>query len=328
MCIRVVINFTALILYNSGVIRLIITPPLPVMSNSFIDIIIKKPNIKCAVMKNDSDKPEDKNIIHFPKLEKRQRIEKNKKKDTQKDKQEQEALEQEYREQYRKERAARARMQTNMARNSAAGKQPFINWEKIPPFTRGAVALFLIIHLASTFLLDDAQRLELFMYFGFVPAYYTGAIAWSWTALIAPFTTLIIHGSWMHLLVNSVMMIAMGVFFERQFGAKATLKVFILSGLAGSLVYFLLNPTLSSPVVGASGAISGLFAAALMMMHLSGMAGQKAHKRGPFPFILLWITIMISVGLISDDTAWQSHLGGFLGGLGLFQLWRKGKIRF
>lgn len=277
-------------------------------------------------------KPEDKNVIHFPELEKRQRAEKLKKKAAQKPKntknKDQERLENEYREQYRKEQATKARMQTNMARNSAAGKQPFINWDKIPPFTRCAIALFFIIHLASTLLLDDAQRIELFMYFGFVPAYYTGAIDWSWSALIAPFTTMIIHGSWMHLLVNSVMMMAMGVFFERQFGARIALIFFIFCGMAGNLAYFILNPDTSAPVVGASGAISGLFAAALLMMNLSGMAGPQAQKRGPFPFILLWITIMISIGMISADTAWQSHLGGFLGGLGLFQLWRKGKVRF
>ena len=120
----------------------------------------------------------------------------------------------------------------------------------------------------------------------------------------------------------------MGVFFERQFGARRTFMFFLICGMAGNLTYFILNPALITPVIGASGAISGLFGAAFIMMTALGMAGPEAQKRGPLPFILLWVSIIVVFGMISADTAWQSHLGGFLGGVGFFQLWRKGKIRF
>ncbi len=278
---------------------------------------------------------EDDKIIHFPvgkeremHIKRKKSAEKSAIKENEKQRKERERLEEEYRRQYREEQAARARLQSKIAQNSASGKQPFINWDRIPPFTRVIIGVFLVVQLAMSFLIDDATRIYIISHYGFVPAYYSGAIPWSWSALIAPFSTMILHGGWLHVLVNSVMMMAMGVFFERQFGARRTLIFFLLCGMAGNLVYFILNPALTAPVIGASGAISGLFGAAMMMMTSSGMAGEQAQKRGPVHFILLWITIIVVFGMISADTAWQSHLGGFLGGIGLFQLWRNGKIRF
>jgi len=284
-------------------------------------------------MSDNNNKDDDGKIVKFPVgkereqlIKRKNREEKSISKETEKQQKERERLEEEYRQQYKNEQAARARLQGKTAQNSASGKQPFINWDKIPLFTRSIIAVFLVIQIAMSFLIDDATRLDIISHYGFVPAYYSGAIPWSWSAIIAPFTTMIIHGGWIHVLVNSVMMVAMGVLFERQFGAKRTLIFFLLCGMAGNLVYFILNPALTAPVIGASGAISGLFGAAVMMMNSGGMAGSGAQNRGPLHFILLWISIIVVFGMLSADTAWQSHLGGFLGGVGLFQLWRTGKI--
>ncbi len=276
--------------------------------------------------KNSKDKKtDDKNIIHFPAHEKRQSQKKKKSAEKEQERKEREALEKQYRAEYR---AKQAKQQSQMAQRSAAGKKPFINWHKIPPFTRYAVGTFIIIQIILSFLLPESDKFAITYHFGFVPAIYTGAAEWSWAALIAPFTTLILHGGWMHLLFNIVMMLAMGVFFERQFGAKRTFIVFLLCGLAGNLTYLLLSPASQIPVIGASGAISGLFAIAITAMIESGIAGPEAQKRGAFPFILLWIAIIIGIGMISHDTAWQSHLGGFFGGLALHHLWKKGIIKF
>lgn len=280
---------------------------------------------------NEDNQDENKNIISFPEKEKRKAFAKKKEKEEKesaKERKERERQEEEYRRQYREERAARARLQSKIAQGSASGKQPFINWDRIPPFSRSMIVVFLIVHLLTVFLFDEATRYDLTTKLGFVPAYYTGALPWSWTALLGPFTTLFMHGGWMHLLINSVMMMAMGVFFERQFGARRTFIFFIACGMAGNVVYFLLNPTLAAPVIGASGAISGLFGATMMMMTSSGLVGPEAQKRGPMPFILLWVSIIVITGAFSADTAWQSHLGGFLGGIGFYQLWRKGHIKF
>ncbi len=274
-------------------------------------------------MNKDKD---DKNIISFPEKNKRKSLKKDKVKSSkeagraQKD---QEVKEERYRAEYR---ASRAKDLSSMARSSAGGKVPLVNWHKIPIFTRIAIGSFLLVQIIMSLFVSVPDKVMVIYYLGFVPAMYSGSVDWSWGALISPFTSLLIHGGWMHLVFNVVMMMAMGIFFERQFGAKITAIFFVLCGLAGSLVCFILSPESSIPVIGASGAISGLFAVAFMIMIEQGMLGPDAKKRGIMPFILLWSTIIVVFGMMSHDVSWQSHIGGFWGGIGLFHLWKKGKI--
>lgn len=285
---------------------------------------------------NDDDsgektrKGKDKNIIHFPALDQRNKFKKSvedskklRDKEDSAARKKREKLEEDYRKQYRAERAANAMRQTQIARSSASGKASFINWEKIPLFTRCLIAAIFIIHVAVTFGLNDAQYLWFIHHFAFTPAVYTGQVEWVNSAIIAPFTSLFIHGGWMHLCVNIVMALAMGVFFERQFGAKRAAAFFILCGMAGNLAYLLINPYSIVPVIGASGGISGLFAVAILNMTEQGYMGPEAQQRGPVPFILLWTAIIVGLGLLSNDTSWQSHLGGFWSGLGFYYLSKK-----
>ncbi len=279
-------------------------------------------------MKNKDGK--DKNVIHFSTAKKKKALKDIAVKKSDKTQSKLKAkLEAKYRAEYR---AAQAKELGNAARrtykSSSNGKTPFINWDKIPPFTRWIMAAFLIVQLIMSFAIDPADKIAIIYYFGFVPAMYGGAVEWSWSALISPFTTLIIHSSWIHLGFNMAMMLVMGVFFEREFGAKRTAIFFILCGLAGNLAYLLLDFNSTVPVIGASGAISGLFAVTFTIMIERGLMGAEMQRRGSLPFILLWSTVIIGLGLISSDTSWQSHIGGFIGGAIIFDLWKKGKLRF
>jgi len=210
------------------------------------------------------------------------------------------------------------------------GKQaqsvPFFNAGKIPLLTRIIIGLLIAVHLLLYLLLDNGQRLGIFYLLGFVPAYYTGAQEWSWFAIAGPFTHIFIHGSWMHLVFNVMMMLVMGLFTEKTFGPKRMLSFFIICGLSGALFYFLLNPFLDQPVIGASGAISGLFGIVILHMSSTGMLGQLG-QRGPWPLLLLWIALITGMGILAGDVAWQAHLGGFLAGIGLYYGMKKGLIR-
>ncbi len=277
----------------------------------------------------------DKNVISFPQGKERKSAEKQLRqsrkagRDEDSKKQgERLKLEEEYRQQYKAERAARAKLQGKLAQDAAGGKQPFINWEKIPPFARGMVAVLLIVQIFMSFFVSEADKVYIVMHYGFVPAVYTSGAGSLADAIIAPFTSLLLHGDWMHIVFNVVMLLAMGIFFERTYGTKRAVIFFILCGMAGHLAYLLLNPFSTVPVIGASGAISGLFAVTVITMSESGMMGPEAQKRGPLPFILLWISIIVVMGALGPGTSWQSHFGGFVGGIGLFYLWKRGIIRF
>lgn len=272
---------------------------------------------------HDDDEPDetkdkdDKNVIYFPALEERQKSRKDKRKEDKA----KEKLEAEYRAQYARERS-------KMARQSAGGKEPFINWEKVPLFVRYFAGTILAVHIL-VYVFVKSEDMLLFSYsFGFVPAYYTGAMEWTNFALIGPFTSIILHTGWVHIMANFIMFVVLCTLFEQNYGFKKTAALFFASAMCGQLYYFMYDPFSTSPVIGASGGISGLFGAIVIMVAQRSQEAGTYKKKWLIPFILIWTCLIVLRGLIAPGIAWQGHLGGFLGGLLLFHLWRIGKIRF
>jgi membrane associated rhomboid family serine protease len=100
------------------------------------------------------------------------------------------------------------------------------------------------------------------------------------------------------------------------------LLLYFISGLFGALLHTLLYPDMDVPMVGASGAISGLFGGVIMLMYMEGMMGQGYRKL--IPFIVIWIGVSIFFGFFGvpgtdNPIAWTAHVGGFIGGLLLYK---------
>lgn len=190
---------------------------------------------------------------------------------------------------------------------------PLVN---LPPLTAALLALLIAVQALIAFLPDDGEKLALFYRFGFVPADYTGAGEGGWHLLVAPFTYMLLHGGWTHLAMNGAMLMAFGAGIERWLGPARMLVLFVLCGLAAAAVQFAAAPYSTVPVVGASGAVSGLFAAIMVMLRET--VGLNAGRRGMWPFLGLWIGITVLTGLLGGPDgahiAWQAHIGGFLSG--------------
>ena len=259
---------------------------------------------------NSRDKdPDDKKIIKFPSLAERDKMCR-----------EQREEEQRWRKQYRQK--------SEVARKANA--QPFFNAGNIPPFSRALIASFWIVQLSLYLLISAPDRYEIFQTFGFVPANYTNGAPWPWTAFISPVTHAFIHGSWMHLFFNSVMGVVLCMFFEKIFGARTTAIFFTLCILAGAALYFILSPFSTLPVIGASGGISGLFAAVIYisMTQTGNPLAKRFSKHGPWPILAFWALLIIIPGLlIGQSVAWQAHLGGYLAGISLLIGMKKGRIK-
>ncbi len=271
-----------------------------------------------------NNKSNNNKIIKFPEKQKLKEIKKQKKykeKNILNAKLQQKALEDKYRAEYR---AMKAKELSSIARKSAnKNNTPFINWNKIPPFTKYIIGLFILIQIILSIAISPGDKLAIIYNFGFIPAIYSGNIDWNWFAIISPFTSLIIHSNWSHLGFNIAMMVIMGIFFENEFGTKKTAIFFLLSGISGNIAYLLLDISSTSPVIGASGAISGLFSINFSIMIKRGIMGKKIQEKGPLPFIIIWSIIIIVLGIINSDTSWQSHIGGFLGGIIIFNIYNK-----
>ena len=144
-------------------------------------------------------------------------------------------------------------------------------------------------------------------------------------------TALFLHGGWAHVLMNSAFLLAFGTAVSRRFGvdmkgAGAFFVFYMVCGVLANLGYAALNPGSAAPVIGASGAVSGLMGAGSRLLWRDG---DLASFRSP-PVVGLtasWLLINILFGVVlkgwSPGTggapiAWQAHLIGYAVGLLLF----------
>jgi membrane associated rhomboid family serine protease len=118
-------------------------------------------------------------------------------------------------------------------------------------------------------------------------------------------TTIFVHASILHIALNMYTLWIVGSMLEPLLGRARYAVLFFLSGLAGSVgVLLIANPL--TAVVGASGAIFGLFGAFFVIQRrLGGNATQ----------LLVLILINLVIGFIpAFGIAWQAHVGGLIGG--------------
>lgn len=241
---------------------------------------------------------EGENLIHFPSLAERQAK-------AREEKQKQDAWRKAY------------------AQRKKAAQGPIFNFGKIPPFTGALIALLVVIHIGLAFL-DPLLRLSIIERLGLIPSSFSLFGSFDITRIHTLFTYSFIHGSWMHLTMNALMMLTIGWFFELQNGAKRTIFIYACSILGGALFHIILPFGSAALVIGSSGGLSGLFGAALLSLNERANAIGQPQKLKKV--VLIWLGIMLLMGVITG-TAWQAHIGGFLTGLGLYNLIRKGKLK-
>jgi membrane associated rhomboid family serine protease len=165
-----------------------------------------------------------------------------------------------------------------------------------------------------------------------------------------------LHGSWTHVGLNSIWIVAFGPPVARRIGGARFLLLFCATAIAGALAHYVLNPMDFTPLIGASAADSGLMAAAARFMFQPGAAlgspggfstsdsqprfepaapgiATLLRDRRTLLFIAIWmITNFIfgagaeSFGLAEGPVAWVAHVGGFAAGFLLFP-WFDGRAR-
>lgn len=196
----------------------------------------------------------------------------------------------------------------------SAKPPPAIN---LPPVTKYFLMAIISIHILITLnLSNDILKWTYYTYLGFIPARFSGAAPFEPLALLTPITHMFIHGSWIHIGMNTVMMAAFGTGIERWLGGKRMMAIFFISGLIGIALQFALSPNSYNPVIGASGGLSGLFAAAIIMFNK--VNGSFNTKYGIWPIIGVVLATYVIFGFVGspdgNNVAWAAHIGGFLGG--------------
>lgn len=121
----------------------------------------------------------------------------------------------------------------------------------------------------------------------------------------------------MHLGINMLTLAAFGAPVERLLGVRRFVLFYLVCGVVAGLVHILVYPDSLDPVVGASGAISGVFGAVLMLMRYVGSLTSLLPVAG------IWIALNVFFGIFGgtpgaggESVAWVAHIAGFLFGLG------------
>ncbi len=225
------------------------------------------------------------------------------------------------------------------------------------------LALLLLIHGLRSLMSADSD-IEWLFSFAFVPARFSLAIGWdSLEGLIAtlreasaapdeheslaryvletgsfePWTLVtyaFLHGSWAHVILNSVWILAFGAPVARRLGTGRTIILLAATAAGGAIAQWAVDPTELMPLVGASASASGLMAAALRFAF--GALGRPVNPslirlrslreiwgdRLSRAFLLIWLASNIAIGLlggplglVEGTIAWEAHIGGFLVGL-------------
>ena len=148
-----------------------------------------------------------------------------------------------------------------------------------------------------------------------------------WTTL---FTSMFLHGGWLHLGGNMLYLWIFGDNIERSMGAVKFLLFYLVCGLAASAAHILVNLQSQIPAVGASGAISGVLGGYLLMFPKNRVRVLTRGGVAHVPAIVVlgfWIVLQFVNGIGSiaqtDETAgvaYMAHIGGFVAGLALVKL--------
>jgi membrane associated rhomboid family serine protease len=142
-------------------------------------------------------------------------------------------------------------------------------------------------------------------------------------------TSMFLHGSWLHLIMNMLFLWVFADNIEAVIGNVPFLLFYLLGGVVASLAHVFLNPGSDVPGLGASGAISAVLGAYLVMFPSSRVRTLlflviivRRINMPAFAFLGIWIVFQLFSGIQdlnmgspeSGGTAWWAHIGGFFFG--------------
>jgi membrane associated rhomboid family serine protease len=150
-------------------------------------------------------------------------------------------------------------------------------------------------------------------------------------------TSMFMHGGWFHIIGNMWFLKVFGDNVEDSMGSVRFLLFYLLCGTAAATTQMLLAPNSGIPMVGASGAISGVMGAYALLypkapIHMLVFLGffitriiVPAYFMLGYWFVLQLMSTLPSLGSASGGVAFGAHVGGFVAGVVLILFFRSGK---
>ncbi|GAC1428449.1 MAG: hypothetical protein PVS3B3_06440 [Ktedonobacteraceae bacterium] len=126
------------------------------------------------------------------------------------------------------------------------------------------------------------------------------------------FTAMFLHLNFLHIGFNMLSLFFVGRAIEVFYGKWRYLAIYLLSGIAGGILFLFTSP--GGSAVGASGAIFGIFGA-LGVYYIVNRKSLGVYGRGAIGNWLFWIGLNLVFGLTNTDIALTAHIGGLIAGM-------------
>ncbi|WP_455379459.1 rhomboid family intramembrane serine protease [Petrachloros mirabilis] len=217
------------------------------------------------------------------------------------------------------------------------------NPTELTPFvTVTFIAVCVMVFLYQASLPLEPGEIFVFQY-GAIPALVFGEahLPSSMTAPIPAyatlFTSMFLHGGWMHLIGNMLYLWVFGNNIEDAMGHIRYIFFYLTCGLLAALSHALIDPSSTIPMVGASGAISGVLGAYVLLFpraHVLVLMPGIGMMRIAAGFVLgMWFVMQLlsggmSIGSKGGGVAFFAHVGGFVAGMGLIGLFKRPDVPF
>lgn len=213
-----------------------------------------------------------------------------------------------------------------------------------PLVTVSLIVLCTLVYLYQASL--PPQPGELFVYrFGAIPATVFGNATLppeihGASPLISLITSMFLHGGWMHLIGNMLYLWIFGNNIEDVMGHIRFIAFYVTCGILAVFSHAITDPSSTVPMVGASGAISGVLGAYLLLfphaqvLVLIPLGLYTRMMYVPAALVLgLWFVMQVlsggmSVGRTGGGVAFFAHVGGFLAGMALIGVFKRPEVKF
>jgi membrane associated rhomboid family serine protease len=218
-------------------------------------------------------------------------------------------------------------------------ENPTVLW---PVLTISFISANVLVFLYQVSLLSVSPRsFEAFVFqLGIVPSSLVGGHVRGAGGYYTVFTSMFLHGDWMHLGGNMLYLWIFGNNVEDSMGHSRFVVFYLMAGLAAALIHIVLNPSSTVPTIGASGAVSGVLGAYLILYPRARILtliplGFYLH----WTYLPAWFMLVVWIGFqllyqalspinpAAGGVAYAAHIGGFVAGIVLIPFFRKYRRR-
>ncbi len=192
-----------------------------------------------------------------------------------------------------------------------------------PYITYGLILTNVLLYSINFFSGDSLNNI-----FAFIPKNFLHGID-IWTIITHQF----MHGSWGHLLGNMWFLIIFGDNIESNLGKTKYIIFYLICGIIAAFSHMAFNAESAIPTVGASGAISGVLGAYIVLYPKNKISTVipfgfiRIYKIEALYYLIIWFALQLLFNFIDPygGVAYMAHLGGFIGGAILIKIFGKKK---